>query len=287
LRGDAAHAWEWIREGKTLSLQLKEGLLWSNDASLGACDYRRGLMAALGSNLGPSPLADLYEDILGAREALLGENELLAKSLRCDDLKQTLEIDVLRPRSWKLLHALAFVSSAPLARDPALGLASGHFKIVEWKKGRSLLIQNREGVQLELLFVRDPNTAFVMYEKKDLDVLLELPTSLLSKLRTRSDFYQFPMMATYYVAFSAKNPKALSDARARRALALSAGREEMPSLLQGGRNSRIHSHPYGALARKNNTKNFAINIEKIQPKPNLFGKIFLKKILLLLGKKLF
>jgi oligopeptide transport system substrate-binding protein len=248
--GDAAQSYSWNETGFELSVRFREGLKWSDGVPLTACHYRAGILRMLGKGSGlPSPLSELYRNLKGYSSALAGKYFEMEAALRCTD--RELILTSLKPRDRSLLNALAFLGSAPWrdGLDAEHRVSSGPFRLVEWKKGRSIKIAAVDPSQflssnVEFIFVRDSDTALIMYEKGDLEVLTEVPQALLPKLKGRPDFHRVPMMATYYVAFDfRKGGLWARDVRLRRALALSAGREEIPSLLQGGERAAYTLNP--------------------------------------------
>jgi ABC-type oligopeptide transport system substrate-binding subunit len=238
--GDAAESYAWEDKGLRLRLRFRKDISWSDGAPLTACQYREGVLRMLGKGTGlPSPLSELYASLVGYSAALGGNFAEIGRAVECDAMDLTLKTTKAHDRL--LLNALAFLGSAPWREglDPEQKVTSGTFRVVEWKKGRSIKIAARDphrflAPNFEFLFVRDADTALIMYEKGDLEILSELPSALLPKLRSRPDFHRTTMMATYYVAFSPGSGAWVRDVRFRKALALSAGREEIPSLLQGG-----------------------------------------------------
>jgi oligopeptide transport system substrate-binding protein len=248
--GDAAQSYSWNETGLELNLRFREGLKWSDGAPLTACHYRAGILRMLGKGSGvPSPMSDLFRNLVGYSSAVTGAYGNLEAAMRCTDRELTLVTSKTRDRG--LLNALAFLGTAPWREgvDAEHRTSSGPFWLVEWRKGRSIKIAAVEpsrflSTSVEFLFVRDADTALIMYEKGDLEVLTEVPQALLPKLKSRPDFHRVPMMATYYVAFDfKKNTNFARDVRLRRALALSAGREEIPSLLQGGERAAYTLNP--------------------------------------------
>jgi oligopeptide transport system substrate-binding protein len=248
--GDAAQSYSWNEAGFELSLRFRAELKWSDGAPLTACHYRAGILKMLGKGSGLlSPMSELFRNLKGYSSAVVGDHSALEAALRCTD--RELILTSLKPRDRGLLNALAFLGTAPWREglDAEHRISSGPFRLLEWRRGRSIKIAAVDASQflsanVEFLFVRDSDTALIMYEKGDLEVLTEVPQALLPKLKGRPDFHRVPMMATYYVAFDFRKGGIWSqDVRLRRALALSAGREEIPSLLQGGERAAYTLNP--------------------------------------------
>jgi oligopeptide transport system substrate-binding protein len=258
--GDA-ESFAWSADGRSLDLRLKRGLKWSDAQSLLACQYRDGILRALDPSV-PATMADLLFDIRGAQDFKAGRGKASGVGLRCDDELGILSFETVAPRPARLLHALAFSISAPIRADRVArfgsswllpqdgeshGVASGAYVVSSWRTqgdvtllsrsslGETLPLDRQARIK-ELRFVRvpEPTVALTMYERGDLDIVTELPPALLPKLRARPDFRVVPSNTTYMVGFGLKSSPWLKDKRVRRALALSARQEEVPSLLQGG-----------------------------------------------------
>mgnify|MGYP002378532752 CR=1 FL=1 len=256
-----ASNYAWEDEGRRLVIQLRADLRWSDGIPLTACHYRDGWRRALDPQTA-SAMSELFFDIRGATDLKAGRVKPEALGVRCDDAKSRLEIDVTTPFAPRLLHALAFVVSAPLRADRAArlgpnwmlpteteaGVASGSFVIESWRRDRDLTLRARRADEgpapkdrvpphlkkIVMPVVRDPATALALYETGELDFLQEVPPNLLGKISSRKDFVSSPYFVTYMIGFSLKSNPALKDRRLRQALALAFDGAEIPKLLQGG-----------------------------------------------------
>jgi oligopeptide transport system substrate-binding protein len=256
-----ARSFEWQDQGRTLFIQLRKDLTWSDGKALQACHYRDGWVHALSPKI-PSTLVELLFDIEGAEElkaSRIGPEKL---GVRCDDQKASLTIQVKRPYALRLLHGLAFIVSAAhrkdlyqvhkekwlVAREGYAGSSSGAYVIASWRHDQKIQLRSRESLgeknlvidrkakiaTIDLPIVRDPSTTFVMYESGDLDVIDEIPATLLPKIVGRKDRVISVSPTTYFVGFSVKESSPLQNKNLRRALAMSAGQFEVPQLLRGG-----------------------------------------------------
>lgn len=256
-----AQSYEWQQQGRRLHVIVRADLHWSDGVPLDACHYRDGILRALEPKM-PSTLADLFEDIRGAAEYKKGKLQGSQVGVLCDAKLQSLTFDVLRPYSSKLLHALAFVISAPIRKERVekfgeswlLGnsqvkpLGTGAYVISEWSHDRRVRLKSRASLgeqhlaidrvakvaNIDLPIVKELNTTFAMYESGELDVLDDLSPTLVPKLKGRSDFIVAQYPTTYFVGFSLKANPVLKDKKVRQALAFSAGQFEVPNLLKGG-----------------------------------------------------
>ena len=251
-----AESWDWNPNGTTLRVLLKEALTWSDGRPLQACDYREGILRALDPAT-PGQLVDLLYPIQNAEARKQGSVPAEKVGVRCANAERRLEFDVVRPRSPEIFHALAFLVSAPVRTDrewtpngrwllasgerPALG--TGAFVVREWTRDRRIVLAARPDAPadrrarlatVEMPIVRDPSTAFSMYEAGEVDLLEELPPSLLPKLMKRTDLVTSPYFTTYMVGFSLSANPVLKNSKVRRALVHAFDPDEIPILLKGG-----------------------------------------------------
>jgi oligopeptide transport system substrate-binding protein len=256
LVGADAESWNWVSGGQGLQVVLKPDRKWSDGVAITACQYRDSIERALSPTVA-SHLADLLYDIRGAQERK-SKGPGVALGVRCDDSKRELTIDTVSPKPNRLLHALAFVVTAPLRQDrvDALGeswlvggqgkaaISSGAFVVESWERDRRLvLVARREHLpkseqaqidRVEFPLVRDPTTQLAMYESGELDLIEEVPAAMLKNLAERPDRVLAPYFVTYMVGFSFRANPVLKDSRVRRALAFTAHQAEVPQILGGG-----------------------------------------------------
>ena len=256
-----AESFEWTRGGRLLSVKIRGDLTWSDSQPVKACQYRDGILRALDPGV-MSPLSEILFEIRGARDRKLKNGREANVGLRCNDEARSLEFDSDTPYSPKILPALAFVVSSPVRTDllktrqnswllpqskGELGVGSGAFVLSEWSHDRRIRLRARRLEEatlpedrrakvdaVDMPIVRDPKTAFAMFERGDIDVVDELPPILMPRLMKRKDLILAPSPTTYMVGFSLRANPVLRDKRVRVALAAAAHQEEVPSLLKGG-----------------------------------------------------
>jgi oligopeptide transport system substrate-binding protein len=251
-----AESWNWSGTGKELRVVVKPGILWSDGVPVTACQYRDALERALSPKVA-AHLADLLYDIVGAQERKSG-SETAKLGLECSDSTRELKIQTKTPRPNRLLHALAFVLTAPLRKDrvETLGeswlvgnesspaISSGAFVLEKWERDRRIVLRARRTHlarekqalvdSVDMPMVRDATTQMAMYESGELDLIEEVPAALLRGLSSRTDRVLAPYFVTYMVGFSFRANPVLKDSRVRRALALTANQAEVPQILGGG-----------------------------------------------------
>ncbi|MBS1983465.1 MAG: peptide ABC transporter substrate-binding protein [Bdellovibrionales bacterium] len=264
IRTADAESYQWNNNGNELLVKLRGGLTWSDGAPLQACQYRDAILRALDPKT-PSSLADVLFVIRGAAAFKAGKGNVKNLGVTCNDAKGELRFQTETPYTSKLLHALAFVVSAPVRLDEIKrrgnnwllpvgegasaqpGLASGAFRIKSWTHDRRVVLESRQlheknlpsdrttGVDfVDFAIVKDGMSAWNLYSSGDIDILDEVPTPLLPKAMGRSDRVNAPYFTTYMIGFSLRANPALQDKRVRQALAYSFNQDEVPQLLGGG-----------------------------------------------------
>lgn len=253
-----AQSYEWKDNGKKLRVKIKKGLLWSDGSPVFACQYRDGILRALNPKI-LSPYADIFFDIQGAESYKKSQVSEEKVGIHCNTRSDDLDFDVTIPYSHKVLYALAFVNSAParielvnssnpsknwiLSSSPRPGISNGSFVLKKWQRDQRIVLEknpyasqeNSAQIQnVEILIVRDTNTAFTMYESKELDVLDEIPASQLAKISERKDLHSSPWLTTYMIGLSFKAQPLLKNIHLRKALARVAQQDEIPFLLKSG-----------------------------------------------------
>ena len=266
-----AKSFEWNEKAFTLKIVLRDDLKWSDGVPLDACHYRDGILRALDPKV-PSTLSEILFDIKFAREFKAGKLSAEQVGIRCDD--KVLTIESLKARSSKLMHALAFIVSAPVRFDRikllgskwvsgdgnSAGIGSGAFVIREWSHDRRVVLAARrlsekslpvdrfakvDEVQMPIL--RDPRSALAMYQSNDLDYIEEIPPIFLGQLKDLDDAMPAESFTTYMIGFSLAANPVLKDKRVRQALALCANQFEVPQLLKGGESEAKGWVPPGLL----------------------------------------
>ncbi len=255
-----AESFKWDSVGKTLSIKVRNDLFWSDGQKLTACQYRDGILRALDPAI-PSTLSELLFDIEGARDRKSGKVSDTRVGVSCDDVKNLLVLKTLRSRPAKVLHALAFIVSAPVRKDRikllALnwvagdskhpGIGTGAFIVKEWSHERRIILESRAVKeknlpqdrhtkldQVQLPIIRDATSALAMYSSGEADFIDEIPPILLEKYKDRKDAVVSPYFTTYMIGVSLKSNPLLKDKRIRKAIAYCANQPEVPALLQGG-----------------------------------------------------
>ncbi len=122
-------------------------------------------------------------------------------------------------------------------------VGNGPFRLESWKpQDRVTVVPNekywdRKSVKLgRVVYLPgdDNNTAFRMYENKEIDWLTNVPTGQMDAVKGRPDFQSAPRLGSYYYIPQIQRPP-LNDVRVRKALSLSFNRKDLvEKIVKGG-----------------------------------------------------
>lgn len=263
-----AESWEVSEDGLTLTFKLRKSQ-WSDGSELTANDFvyawKRGMDPATASEYA---WIWEYTNIKGAYEAVEG-GSLDAVGIAAKD-DYTLEVTLTTPTDY-LVSLLSFYHFMPLkqsaveakgeggwAKDPALAVCNGPFKLSKYEIGKGLTLVknsnfwNAENVYLETIqaeFIEEASTSYQAYQTDELYFLLPsgIPTAEVPKLIAESqEFYIFPLLGTYYYNFNL-NLDLWKDERIRRAFNLAIDRALICETLGAGELPAVGMVPKGFI----------------------------------------
>ncbi|MBK7845534.1 MAG: peptide ABC transporter substrate-binding protein [Bdellovibrionales bacterium] len=212
-----------------LTCFLRPNMKWSDGSSVTAHQYLHAFRHLMNPELKTTQM-ELLMSLRNARSILSGQlkpHDLGVRAL--DDL--TLQFEFSEP-DFEFEYRLASPATAPLfseqfppRQEADRLIVNGPYQITSWKSSGSIRLSpnpyypNPEGrPEVEILFVDDDTTALRLYETGFLNLLRRVPTTLLSKYRQRSDFFQLPLSRFDYLGFG---PELKDQPNLRRALTLS------------------------------------------------------------------
>lgn len=125
--------------------------------------------------------------------------------------------------------------------EPENMVSLGAYDIKTWDHDRAVVMQRNEKYYGEkaqikniLAFIIEQNgTALNLYYSKEVDVLRNLASSMLKKLKLRDDFSSVPLLTTYYYGFNTQRPP-MDNADLRRAISSAVDRKQITEMLDGG-----------------------------------------------------
>jgi len=266
-----AESWEVSEDGLTVTFKLRESK-WSDGSPLTAHDFvyswKRGMDPATASEYA---WIWEYTNIVGAFDAVNGASLDEVGVTALDDL--TLEVKLLTPTDY-IVSLLSFYHFLPTkqsaveagadgawAKDPAVAVSNGPFKLTSYKIGEGLTLVKNEHYwnaaevkidRIEGKFIDEQATAYQAYQAGELHFLPDVPPAEVATLIAESsDFYVFPLLGTYYYNFNMDLPM-FQDVRVRKALNLAIDRELIVETLGAGQVPAAGFVPPGFLDHEGN-----------------------------------
>jgi oligopeptide transport system substrate-binding protein len=256
---DLAQKWAVSADGRTYTFTLRPSR-WSDGTPLTADDFVYSLNRVLDPNTGCRFASMLYI-IEGAEDrhrgvahgSPLGVTAVDARTLRITLIGPTpyflqfLNYNLFRPVPRHLLERLEARRINPaLWTRPEHIVVSGAYNLASWRFKRDyVLLKNptywgAAKVRLARIWVQmvpSVGTTVNLYRAGALDWTGQsntLPSAYVAALRKHPDFYQEPVLSSYFYWFNTKRPP-LDDVRVRQALTLAVDREALTRyVLRGG-----------------------------------------------------
>ncbi len=229
---------------------------WSDGTPLTARDFEYSWKSMLEPDF-PCPNANLLYPIKNAEKAkkgLVSIDEVAIHSL--DD--KTLQVQLEHPTPF-FLNLICFCSFAPVKHDivkdnpnwadklTSLYVTNGPFRLVEWKADNEIIIEknpyywNAENVSLpgiQISIIKDENTAYSMFEKKQLDMLGAIASDIsldaIETLSQQNILHFVPVGMTFFSAFNTQRDP-FNNQWIRKALSLAINREAIVSSVADSR----------------------------------------------------
>lgn len=261
----AAADWTVSDDGLVWTFTLNEGMQWSNGTDVTAADFEYAWQRVLTAEFGASGAYMLYNYIENAQNYYNGECEWEDVGIKVlDDL--TLEVTLASPCSyftallatWTYMPVCKAVVSEneDWATDYDNYVSNGPFTIESYRMGEAIyLVKNeyywlKDEVSLDrinLMIFQDLTTALNAYEADELDGLTKVPSSSISSLKGRDDFYSISLFSNTYWMFNTTD-EYLSDPLVREALTISIDRTALiEDVLQTSSTPATGHVPYGYI----------------------------------------
>ena len=266
-----AESWEVSEDGLTVTFKLRESK-WSDGSPLTAHDFvyswKRGMDPATASEYA---WIWEYTNIVGAFDAVNGASLDEVGVTALDD--HTLEVKLITPTDY-IVSLLSFYHFLPTkqsaveagadgawAKDPAVAVSNGPFKLTSYNIGEGLTLVKNENYwnaaevkidRIEGKFIDEQATAYQAYQAGELHFLPDVPPAEVATLIAESsEFYVFPLLGTYYYNFNMDLPM-FQDVRIRKALNLAIDRELIVETLGAGQVPAAGFVPPGFLDHEGN-----------------------------------
>lgn len=231
---------------------------WSDGSPVTAHQYEAAWKEAL-SPISFCPRPDLLYMLKNAIEVKKGQLPLQELGVKAID-KETLVVELGRP-SPHFLELLAQPIAAPLQNpsDRELTVFNGPFVVEEWERNSSLTLKknphfwNQKNVSLEKIdvcMVQEPETAFALYEKKQLDwigvPLCPLSSEQIFYLKKKNVLLSCPIDRAFWLFLNTQH-ESLSSSSIRKALSLAINRETITHNVFIGNNPLDKPLPHSLL----------------------------------------
>jgi len=244
-----ARSWEFSDGFQTITFRIREDARWSDGKPILAGHFLDSWRRLLNPNTAAEYAYFLY-DIENAEAVNTGElapEKLGARAI--DD--HTLEVRLRRPAPF-FPHITTFMVTHPVRKDvidtygdawtePANVVVSGAYRPVELKhEYRMSFAPNKHWVlgdpqieNLEIYMTAEKATAMNLFVGGDLDIVVDMLPIAIPAFRGKPTYVNEPKLEVRYVGIRMDEPP-FDDVRARRALAQSIQRDELPAVLKGG-----------------------------------------------------
>lgn len=198
LECDAAESFAPSNDFTTYTFKIRKGLVWSDGSELNAEDFAYGIYCLLAPEMG-SPKASAFYEIKNAEAFATGKitdwNQVGVKVVDSHTLEITLEYainDYERTIASKHIYPICEnyikkvgVNNYGASKDNLL--YAGPYVITDWQLNASISLEKNEAYwdaknafptqRVNLIQVDNENTAIAMFEDKEVDAILDLPSS--------------------------------------------------------------------------------------------------------------
>ncbi len=230
-----AEKFQWSDGKKKIHFQLRKNLKWSDGAPLCASHFVDSW-----NRLRSKEFASPYSHYANVLKSFSAPN--------C----QSLDVEFTRPAPEALAlfsHYVFFpirldaLAAHPKMFTDGIGLpCNGAYQIESWIRNQSTtLVRNpnygdfpdRATIdRIEFQFLPEDSTAAVLFEKKKLDWMKEVPLTMRTpELESHLEFNRFPSLTAFYFGLNAKASSLLADPVVRTALSDALDRDELKKVL--------------------------------------------------------
>ncbi|HEU4322380.1 MAG TPA: peptide ABC transporter substrate-binding protein [Roseiflexaceae bacterium] len=247
---EGAASWQVSGDGTVYTFALRDGLSFADGTAVTAGDFVYSINRALSPETASFGAPFQLGHIVGAKDVVEGRASE-ARGLRAVDAK-TLEITLDAPLAYflaQLTYPYTFAVPRNLVESGASweerAFGTGPYKVKEWKRGQSLLIEVNErywggtaGIPNILYrFNRDSETAYQLYQTGELDIMGSqqnpVPAAHIAEVQSLPDFKTSASLATRYIGFNNQLPP-FDNVDVRRAFALATDRQTLANQVLAG-----------------------------------------------------
>ncbi|MGK5082436.1 peptide ABC transporter substrate-binding protein [Bdellovibrionota bacterium FG-1] len=246
LQNKLAQSYRVSSDGRRYEFIIRPSARWSDGQSVVAADFVTAIRRALHPRSG-SKLAGMFFPIRGARSFFEGKTP--ASSLGVRDEKGKLIIELERVTHY-FVEVLTLPVALPEREDilnshgqkwPDTAPCTGPYRIQRHEIDQRIVFEPnpfywdtfRKRGWVEFLIIADETTGLHLFEQGKLDILTQVPTADLARLRKQGVIRTDPFFATYYLAFNWRKPP-FNDRVWRQAVSGAIRRVELVKALDSG-----------------------------------------------------
>lgn len=237
-----------ISEDRTVyTFTLREDAKWSDDSPLTAGDFEYAWKRVLNPETGSKMAFYLYY-IKNAKAYNNGEVEADEVGVEAKDDK-TLVVELDSPVGY-FEEMLTFWSYYPIQQKAVENdknwsakadtyVGNGPFALANWKHDDSVLVEKNNNYfasdevtlkEIEFAMVDDANTYQQMFNAGELDMIMEIPSSMIETVENDERFKKESFFGTYMYMFNVEQEPFTND-KIRKAFAMSLNRDELTNYI--------------------------------------------------------
>lgn len=247
----------------TYTFKIRDNAVWSDDSAVTAADFVNGIRRSLNPEMQGLYANFIYEYVAGALDVYEGRAEFDSVGVKAIDEK-TLEIKLIEPCPYFLQlmtngvyfpvkESVANGADSKWAKDPAVCLANGAFKLVEYVPNSKVVFEKNDNYfradevkldGLEYRFMPDMQAQVAAYKTGEINVAQNVPSDIAAQYADQPDYMYIQSVINYYVVLR-DGTEAVSNPDVRKAMAMAINRSELAEILGGGERPLYGLVPYG------------------------------------------
>jgi peptide/nickel transport system substrate-binding protein/oligopeptide transport system substrate-binding protein len=274
-----AESWDFNDEATVITFHLRKGVNFTNGRAVNAQDFVYAWTRALDPATKSSMASTILEPVKGAGELSNGETNKLAGVEAVDD--STLKVTLNYPQA-EFVTFLGHPVCAPVPAEEAgradqnyseKPVGNGAFKLTEWKKGESVLLERNDDYygdkakvgQVTVKFIPNPSTSIAELKAGNVDIVKIVPPGQTQALRSDSSvkIYDGKVDALRFAGFNLTGAPWKDNDKLRQAINYAIDRDTIAGkVLQGQEAPADGIVPAGMKGHQNNAMPYTYDPEK-------------------------